>query len=117
MLVTKYNPTGDVDAYPSRSSLDATYALIESDLEAAYSGLKEYETVDASNVAPNAIYLSSHAVAAMQARVALVKGDYETAFAKQRRLSSLAFTLWLPSRSIPQCGLTTRATRSSCVAS
>ena len=60
MLVTKYNPTGDVDAYPSRSSLDATYALIESDLEAAYSGLKEYETVDASNVAPNAIYLQKN---------------------------------------------------------
>lgn len=94
MLVTKYNPTGDVDAYPSRSSLDATYALIESDLEAAYTGLKEYETVDASNAAPNAIYLSSHAVAAMQARVALVKGDYETAFAKAKEvIESGVYTL------------------------
>ena len=86
MLVTKYNPTGNVESYPSRSSLEATYALIESDLEAAYSGLKEYETVDASNVAPNAIYLSSHAVAAMQARVALVKGNYEVAFSKAKEV-------------------------------
>ena len=86
MLVTKYNPSGDVESYPSRSSLDATYTLIENDLEAAYSGLKEYETVDASNVAPNAIYLSSHAVAAMQARVALVKGNYEVAFSKAKEV-------------------------------
>ena len=94
MLVTKYNPTGDVEAYPSRSSLDATYTLIEKDLEDAYAGLKEYETVDASNVAPNAIYLSSHAVAAMQARVALVKGNYEVAFAKAKEvIESEVYTL------------------------
>lgn len=82
MIVTKYNPTGDITAYPSRSSLNDTYALIESDLQTAYDGLKAYEELDPSNVAPNAIYLSSYAVAAMQARVALVKGDYETAFEK-----------------------------------
>lgn len=86
MLVTKYNPTGDITAYPSRSSLDETYALIESDLQAAYEGMKAFETVDASNAAPNAIYLSSYAVAAMQARVALVKGDYETAFNKAKEV-------------------------------
>lgn len=94
MLVTKYNPTGDVEAYPKRSSLEATYALIESDLEAAYTGLKQYETVNAENVAPNAIYLSSHAVAAMQARVALVKGNYEVAFAKAKDvIESKVYTL------------------------
>lgn len=94
MLVTKYNPTGDINAYPSRSSLEATYALIEADLEEAYKGLKEYEKVDASNVAPNAIYLSSHAVAAMQARVALVKGNYEVAFAKAKEvINSKVYTL------------------------
>ncbi len=86
MIVTKYNPTGDLAAYPSRSSLEATYTLIENDLEEAYEGLQAYEQVDASQVAPNAFYLSSYAVAAMQARVALVKGDYETALAKAKEV-------------------------------
>ena len=94
MLVTKYNPTGDVEAYPSRSSLEATYALIESDLEAAYNGLKVYESTDPSNVVPNATYLSSYAVAAMQARVALVKGNYEVAYAKATEvINSKVYTL------------------------
>ena len=82
MIVTKYDPSGDITKYPSRSSLDATYTLIENDLNEAYNGLKAFEEVDPSNVAPNAIYLSSYAVEAMQARVALVKGDYETALSK-----------------------------------
>ncbi len=86
MLVTKYAPTGDIDQYPSRSSLDDTYALIEGDLEEAYNGLAAFEQVDPSNVAPNAIYLSSKAVAAMQARVALVKGNYEVALAKAKEV-------------------------------
>ena len=94
MLVTKYNPTGDITQYPSRSSLEATYTLIQNDLQAAYDGLKEFETTDPSNVAPNAIYLSSYAVAAMQARVALVKGDYATAFAKAKEvIGSGVYTL------------------------
>lgn len=94
MIVTKYNPSGDINSYPSRSSLADTYALIESDLQAAYAGLVEYEKVDASNVAPNAHYLSSYAVAAMQARVALVKGDYATAFAKAKSvIDSKVYTL------------------------
>ncbi|MBR5466707.1 MAG: RagB/SusD family nutrient uptake outer membrane protein [Bacteroidaceae bacterium] len=94
MIVTHYNPTGDINAYPSRSSLAETYALIESDLQAAYEGLVAYEKTDASNVAPNAIYLSSYAVAAMQARVALVKGDYATAFAKAKSvIDSNVYTL------------------------
>lgn len=82
MIVTKYDPTGDISKYPKRSSLAATYELIESDLEEAYNGLVAFEEVDPSNVAPNATYLSSYAVASMQARVALVKGDYKTALAK-----------------------------------
>ncbi len=86
MLVTKYDPTGDISKYPSRSSLDDTYALIEGDLEEAYAGLAAFEQVDPSNVAPNATYLSSKAVAAMQARVALVKGNYEVALAKAKEV-------------------------------
>lgn len=83
-IVTKYEPTGDLAKYPSRSTLDETYKLIESDLAAAYDALVAYEKIDDSNVAANAAYLSSYAVAAMQARVALVKGDYATALAKAK---------------------------------
>lgn len=81
-IVTKYNPSGDVASYPSRSTLNETYKLIEEDLDAAYTALKEYETSDKSQVAPEAIYLSSYAVEALQARVALLKKDYATALSK-----------------------------------
>ncbi|MBO7067856.1 MAG: RagB/SusD family nutrient uptake outer membrane protein [Bacteroidaceae bacterium] len=81
-IVTKYEPTGDVTKYPSRSTLEESYALVENDLETAYNGLKAYEAADDEAVAPNAAYLSSYAVAAMQARVALIKGDYDTAKTK-----------------------------------
>lgn len=85
-LVTTYNPSGDIKTYPSRSTLDATFTLIEEDMKAAYEGLKAYEASGASDVAtldaPNAAYVSSYAVEALQARVALVKGDYPTAAQK-----------------------------------
>lgn len=81
-IVTKYNPTGDISVYPDRSTLDETYALIESDLEKAYDGLKAYEEGDDTELAPMAAYLSSYTVEAMQARVALVKGDFDTAYEK-----------------------------------
>ncbi len=85
-LVTEYNPTGDTSKYPGRSTQDETYALIEKDLSEAYAALKEFEASEAAdakaNVAPMAEYLSSWAVVALQARVALLKGDYATAYKK-----------------------------------
>lgn len=78
-IVTKYEPTGDITKYPERSTLEKSYLFVEEDLQNAYNGLKAYEATDDKAVAPNAAYLSSYAVAAMQARVALVKGDYPTA--------------------------------------
>ena len=78
-IVTKYEPTGDITKYPSRSTLAESYKLVEDDLEAAYNGLKAFEAADNGMITPNAAYLNSYAVAAMQARVALVKGDYVTA--------------------------------------
>lgn len=83
-LVTRYNPTGNLADYPSRSTLDETYTLIENDLQAAYDGLKLYENnhsdvASSEMVKENAAYISSYAVKAMQARVALVKGDWQTA--------------------------------------
>ncbi len=85
-LVTTYNPSGDISTYPSRSTLEATFTMIEEDMKTAYDGLKAYEALGASDVAtldaPNAAYVSSYAVEALQARVALVKGDYPTAAKK-----------------------------------
>lgn len=91
-IVTHYAPTSDITKYPSRSTLAATYELIESDLKAAYEGIKSYEKVlsektdkesideYAALLGPCSCYLSSYAVTAMRARVALVKGDYANAF-------------------------------------
>lgn len=81
-LVTAYNPTGDSGAYPGRSTQDETYILIEGDLQDAYDALVAYEQTNDENVASNAHYLSSYAVLAMQARVALAKGDNATALSK-----------------------------------
>ena len=87
-LVTTYDPTGDQTKYPGRATLAETYALIDADLQAAYDALKAYEesgytdkyteTYETDKTA----YLTSYAVAAMQARVALVKGDWQTAWDK-----------------------------------
>ncbi len=82
MIVRKYEPSGDISTYPSRSTLEESYAFVESDLKDAYETIKAYEAEDANALRPNAEYLSSYAVEAMQARVALVKGDYTTAKAK-----------------------------------
>ncbi len=91
-LATSYNPSGDIDSYPSRSTLNDTYNLIEEDLEAALLGIQTYEASGASDVAtldaPNASYISSYAVQALQARVALVKGDWATAAQKAENVIS-----------------------------
>ena len=97
-LVTEYNPTGETDKYPGRSTQDETYALINKDLDEAYAALKEFEGSEASdakdNLKPMATYLSSWAVVAMQARVALLKGDYQTAYNKASQvIDSKVYTL------------------------
>lgn len=86
-LVTEFDPTGEYDKYPGRSTLEETYALIENDLDDAYADLKAYESSlsDASlkdAISPNVAYLNSYVVLALQARVALLKGDYATAITK-----------------------------------
>lgn len=87
-LSVTYNPSGNVAIYPDRSTLAETFKLIQDDLDEAYKGLKAYEASGASDVAallsPNSAYLSSYAIEAMQARVALVKGDWATALAKAK---------------------------------
>lgn len=81
-IVTKYYPTADATKYPPRSTQDQTYDFIHEDLEAACSALVEYEKTDDSNLAPNAPYLSSNAVLALQARIALLKGEKALAVQK-----------------------------------
>lgn len=85
-LVTVYNPTGDSSKYPGRSTQDETYKLISDDLTDAYNALLEYEKSDNEFVAPNAAYLSSYAVLALQARIALLKGDNTTALSKAEEI-------------------------------
>ncbi|MGN0230346.1 MAG: RagB/SusD family nutrient uptake outer membrane protein [Muribaculaceae bacterium] len=97
-LVTEYNPTGETDKYPGRSTQDETYVLINKDLDEAYAALKEFEGSEAAdakdNLKPMATYLSSWAVVAMQARVALLKGDYQTAYNKASQvIDSNVYTL------------------------
>lgn len=93
-LVTVYNPTGDMSRYPGRSTQDETYARIEEDLDNAYTALTAYEQTDNAAIAPNATYLSSYAVQAMQARIALLKGDNATALSKAEAvINSGAYTL------------------------
>ena len=93
-LVTTYSPTDDVTKYPGRATLAETYALIDADLQAAYDALKAYEESGYTDKytenyeTDKTAYLTSYAVAAMQARVALVKGDYQTAYDKATSIIS-----------------------------
>ncbi|MCQ2076456.1 MAG: RagB/SusD family nutrient uptake outer membrane protein [Bacteroidaceae bacterium] len=83
-LVTKYHPSSDRSSYPGRSTLGETFKLINDDLATAHelfatfaqSGLKDCEPIT------NDPYLNVYAVASLQARVALLMGDNETALAK-----------------------------------
>lgn len=85
-IVTTYAPTGDTSKYPGRSTMAALKELVDNDLTAAFDGLKEYEQSGVvgcnDNLVPNAPYLSSYAVAAMQARWALLTKDFTTAVSK-----------------------------------
>ncbi len=82
-LVDEYNPTADRGSYPGRSTMAETVKAINDDLNDAYAILKDYEiNVSMSACTPNAYRISSYAVEALQARVALLTNDYDTAIAK-----------------------------------
>ena len=84
-IVTKYAPSGDPATYPGRSSLKATIDFINQDLEESFDAFVEYETnVSDAQCVAGANYLSSYAVAALQARMALSIGDNATAVAKAK---------------------------------
>lgn len=85
-IVTTYDPTGDSSKYPGRSTQDETYKFINDDLTDAFNGLTLYETKNKEYLAPEAIYLSTNAVKALQARIALFKGDNATALSKSEEI-------------------------------
>lgn len=78
-VVKQYHPTGDNTKYPARGTQQAVYDFINEDLNDALTGLQAFEVKDKSNVAPNAPYLNSYAVYALQARIALNKGEKKVA--------------------------------------
>lgn len=80
MLVPKYNPTSDQSQYPGRSTVAETYTFIEENLKIAAQKLANVEGAVASE------YLTIDAVTALQARIALYKGDYATAIEKSTSL-------------------------------
>ena len=71
---------GNITTYVGRSSLADTYTYIENNLETAATKLASV----AGSV--GSIYITKDAVTAMQARVALAKGDFSTAISKAESL-------------------------------
>lgn len=83
-LRTNYDPSSNKDTYPGRSTLAATYKFIEDELALAYDGLKYYEEnmpeeAASQSLVQNSSYLNTWIVRALQARTALLKGDYANA--------------------------------------
>ena len=70
--VTVYNPTSDQTQYPDRGTLDETVSLICQDLDSASAYLTTPGTIGSE-------YLTSDAVKALRARIALNTGDYQSA--------------------------------------
>ncbi len=93
-LVTVFNPTGDIAAYPGRSTMAETFALIDQDLADAYAGLKAYEDGAKYKVIPMSPYVNSNVVLALQARLALLRQDWSTAIEKANAvINSGVYTL------------------------
>lgn len=97
-LVITYDPSGDYDKYPGRSTLAEVYAQIDADLKTAYTDLQAFQTSGANSdlaqmTVSNAPYLSTYAVAALQARIALLKGENATAITKAEEVIAGPFSL------------------------
>ncbi|MDD5820158.1 MAG: RagB/SusD family nutrient uptake outer membrane protein [Bacteroidales bacterium] len=73
-IVTVYEPTSDKEKYPARSTMKETYAQILADLELAEENIEAAYTNAAGSK-----YVTSDAVKALRARVALACKDYEQA--------------------------------------
>lgn len=82
-IQTNWVASGDRATYVGRSTIKETVTYINNELTEAYDLMKEYEdNVSSENCNPNSVYVSSYAIAALQARFALLTQDYATALAK-----------------------------------
>ncbi len=82
-IVLTYDPTADRSKYPGRSTLQSLVDQIKKDLSESYTAIKYYEdNVSMENVVPCATHVNSYAVQALEARLALITGDYATALGK-----------------------------------
>lgn len=70
----KYNPTSDKAQYPGKSTLEASYGQIYSDLEKAQENIGLLRDSKAGSA-----YITEDAVKALRARVALARHDYPQA--------------------------------------
>lgn len=78
-LVTKYSPSADNSTYPGRSTLEETYQRIKEDIQNAHTNLSAPGTQSSE-------YLTTDALDAFEARVALLTKDYDTAISKAEAL-------------------------------
>lgn len=84
-LQLTYAPTSDSSQYPGRSTQEATFAQITSDLSKA-SELLETVYAFGENAADALYYITPDAITALQARVALYMKDYPTAISASTSL-------------------------------
>ena len=85
-LVTVFHPPADLASYPGRSTMAETFKLIDDDLKDAYDGLTAYEAAASYPIEPMAAYVNSYIVRALQARLALLRGDWDTAITKANEI-------------------------------
>ena len=76
MLVDLHRPTGDITTYPGRSTVAESYQWVIDNLSKAETLLGSYAG------APGSEELTIDAVRALQARIALYMGDWDTAISK-----------------------------------
>ncbi|MDE7025879.1 MAG: RagB/SusD family nutrient uptake outer membrane protein [Paramuribaculum sp.] len=81
-ITTKYDPSIPNSEYPGRSNMKTSVDFINGELVEAMRRIKAFEQVDVSCLAANAPYISSFVIEALQARIALLTRDYETAINK-----------------------------------
>lgn len=82
-IETQYHPSGDRSTYVGRSTIRETIKYVTDELNEAYDLILGYEeNVSSVNCGPNASYISSYTVQALQARFALLCNDYKTAYDK-----------------------------------
>ena len=81
-ITLEYNPTADRSKYPGRSTMNESVKLINDELKLALTAMQTYEASDKKHVAPMSPYICSYTVMALQARFALMIGDYPTAISK-----------------------------------